>query len=419
MSIRSNGNLTEKITARFWVASLLVATAGVLTLDSTPAKAPISGSHPNFGDPRAGMQILIQKGCARCHPLFAAGRSGAPNLARAFPSYGDAAELLAGMWNHAPEMWKEMSERRIPLPMFTESEMTSLFAFLYSIRSLDEPGDSQRGQKLFAEKGCTGCHAIGRRGRSRLGPDLTSQKKRINLISWVRAIWNHAPAMQAQMETSGFRWPDLEADDVTDIISYLQGSDKRMLRLLPLRPANAEAGRQLFQKKGCASCHLAPGAGLADAPTFVPFPLAPTLPHFVARMWNHIPAMLEKMKERGVRHVEFSDQEMADLIAHLFVEQFFEIRGNSTNGRELFRKKGCTPCHVVEGESTRPGLPIRRGPVRPARFATVLWNHGPAMFNLLGGRVDFWPHLSPREMADLMAYLESVGSPRRLIDSRR
>jgi len=41
------------------------------------------------------------------------------------------------------------------------------------------------------------------------------------------------------------------------------------------------------------------------------------------------------------------------------------------------------------------------------------------MFNMLGDRVDFWPQFWPGEMTDLIAYLDSISSPKRLADSHR
>jgi len=417
-----HGNSAEGIQA--WLVAAAVAATAVLIVAPPHAVPQASHSGSGFvaGDAKAGMQIFIQKRCAHCHILFGDGRRGAPNLARASSSRADGWDLVAGMWNHAPAMWKEMKVRQVPLPTFTEGEMISLFAFLYSIRSVDEPGVPERGRHLFAEKGCIACHRIGRKG-GRVGPDLKTLRDRLNLVIWIRAMWNHAPVMAAQMEARGFRWPELQANDVADIISYLQGSDHRalprLLRILPLRPADSEAGQVLFEKKGCASCHSVHGVGPSDAAELVSTPLPRTLPQFVARMWNHIPAMRARMQARSVRHAEFSDQEMADLIAYLFVEQFFETKGDHTIGRQLFKKKGCGSCHNSEDESTRPRLSLRKAPSTPARFATVLWNHGPAMFNMLGDRVDFWPQFWPGEMTDLIAYLDSISSPKRLADSHR
>jgi len=419
MTAKSDGNSVKGII--LWLAAAALSAAVVLIVALPRAVAQVSGSDSGFvgGDPRAGMQFFIQKGCAHCHPLFSEGSRGAPNLARALSSRAAVSEVVADMWNHAPAMWKEMKARQKPLPNFTEAEMTSLLAFLYSIRAADEPGNQGRGRHLLIEKGCVTCHKIGRQG-GRVGPDLrTLREHRLNLVSWTRAVWNHAPTMEAQMASRGIPWPQLQDTDVTDIISHLQGSDHRALRILPLRAANVEAGRALFDKKGCASCHNLRGVGPSDAPDLVSIALPGTLPQFVARMWNHIPAMRARMETKSVPHAEFSDQEMADLLAYLFVERFFETKGNPTMGRELFSKKGCDSCHTVEGESARPELTPLQAASAPAHFATVVWNHGPRMYNTLGDRVDLWPQFWPGEMADLIAFLASAGPVIRRTDNRQ
>lgn len=402
------------------VGAALAATVVLMVAPPhTLAQVSGSGSTSVAGDPRAGMQIFIQKGCAHCHPLFSEGSRGAPNLASTLSSRTSVSEVVADMWNHAPAMWKDMKARQKPLPHFTEAEMTSLLAFLYSIRSVDQPGEPRHGHHLLIEKGCITCHKIGRQG-GRVGPDLrTLREHRLNLVSWIRAVWNHAPTMEAQMASRGIPWPELQDTDVTDIISHLQGSDHRALRILPLRAADAEAGRALFEKKGCAFCHTLRGVSPSDAPKLISIRLPGTLPQFVARMWNHIPAMRARMQAKSVRHEEFSDEEMSDLLAYVFVERFFETTGNPTRGRELFSKKGCGSCHTVEGESARPALSPQEGSSAPAHFATVVWNHGPTMYNTLADRVDLWPQFWPGEMADLIAYLASAGSVKQLTDNRR
>jgi cytochrome c551/c552 len=404
-----------------WLAAAALSAAVGLIVALPHAVAQVSGPGSGFvaGDPKAGMQIFIQKGCAHCHPLFSEGSRGAPNLARALSSHATMSEVVAEMWNHAPAMWKEMKAMQKSLPKFTDAEMTSLLAFLYLIRSADKLGDQGRGRRLLVEKGCVTCHKIGRQG-GRVGPDLrTLREHRLNLVSWSRAVWNHAPAMEVQMASRGIPWPELQDTDVTDIISHLQGSDHRALRILPLRPADAEAGRALFKQKGCVSCHNLRDVGATGAHDLIPMPLPGTLAQFVARMWNHIPAMRARMQARNILHAEFSDQEMADLLAYLFVERFFETKGNPTIGRELFNKKGCGSCHTVEGESATPRLSPQEDASAQAHFATVVWNHGPTMYNTLGDRVDLWPQFWPGEMADLIAYLASAGSVKQRTDNRR
>jgi cytochrome c2 len=99
-----------------------------------------------------------------------------------------------------------MGVTRVDLPIFTETEMANLFAFIYSVRSMDEPGDPERGRRLLFSKGCSECHAISGRGRG-IGPDLRDWASYRNPVSWIQAMWNHAPVMQELMDARGLPWP--------------------------------------------------------------------------------------------------------------------------------------------------------------------------------------------------------------------
>ncbi len=60
---------------------------------------------------------------------------------------------------------------------FEEDEVSALIAYLHSIskgssKNATVPGDSQRGEELYAKNGCVGCHRVGMKG-SVYGPDLS------------------------------------------------------------------------------------------------------------------------------------------------------------------------------------------------------------------------------------------------------
>ena len=104
------------------------------------------------GDPKSGIKIFFEKGCIRCHSILGEGGRTAPDLARTPARHLGAAELVAAMWNHAPAMWEKMTLERLTAPEFSTDEMTDLFAFLYSVRSLDEPGDPDLGRQFLRRK---------------------------------------------------------------------------------------------------------------------------------------------------------------------------------------------------------------------------------------------------------------------------
>ncbi len=355
------------------------------------------------GDPKAGMQIFFDKGCARCHAVLGEGGRTAPDLARAPVGHLSASELVAAMWNHAPGMWEKMRLERVPQPRFAPAEMMNLFAFLYSVRSLDEPGDAERGRKLLDEKHCLACHAIAGQG-GRGGPDLARWAPYRNPVSWVQAMWNHGLTMQSMMAGRGLSWPEFRDGDMADLIACIRSLAMNPKPRPELRQANASAGRQVFQAKGCAQCHAIRGAGGARAPDLGAQPFPRTLGQFAGLMWNHAPAMWTSMQARRVAPPRFSNQEMADLIAYLFTERYFERAGSPGHGGRIFAEKGCGSCHESRA-SGAPDLVRWRGAASPVPVAAALWNHGPLMLERMQKQHIAWPRFAGGEMSDLMEFL--------------
>lgn len=395
----------EKGTAgrRIGVAWLFYLLLFALTGGRLAAQGP-SGGYFIPGDAKAGMKIFFEKGCAGCHAVLGEGGRTAPDLARAPSGHLSAADLVAAMWNHAPPMWEKMRQQNVSLPTFDDSEMSDLFAFLYSVRSMDEPGDAGRGRRLLTEKHCRECHAIAGEG-GRTGPDLLQWASYRNPVSWIQAMWNHAPAMQTLMEERGLPWPEFKGNDVTDLMAYVRTQVTNPRQHVYLQPADVEAGRALFRKKGCAACHGGSRVARFRAPTFGRGPLPRTVGQFAALMWNHSPAMWATMQARQIPRPKFSNKEMADLIAYLFAERYFEATGNASRGVRVFEEKGCASCHTGDGEGEGPALSGWRGRVTPTALATALWNHGPVMLERMREQQMDWPVFRPGEIVNLMELL--------------
>jgi len=370
------------------------------------------------GDAKAGMKTFFDKGCVRCHAVLGEGGKSAPDLGRAPAGHLSAAELVAAMWNHAPQMWTRMEQEKVTPPGFTESEMANLFAFLYSVRSMDEPGDADRGQRLFSEKHCVECHKTAGPGGTR-APDLRQWGAYRNPVSWIQAMWNHAPAMQAQMEARGYSWPEFQGNDVADLIAYVRTQATNQRQHFYLQPASPEAGRALFREKGCSNCHSLRATGRAAAPDLGTRALPRTLGQFAALMWNHSPVMWASMKTLHIPRPQFSNKEMADLVAYLFAERYFEPSGNTGRGGRVFGVKGCASCHAPGGKGSAPDLARWRGQVSPVGLATAMWNHGPVMLGHMREQRMPWPVFRPGEVVDLMEYLNQGEPEKRTAGLRR
>lgn len=370
------------------------------------------------GDAKAGMKTFFDKGCVRCHAVLGEGGKSAPDLGRAPAGHLSAAELVAAMWNHAPQMWTRMHQEKVTPPGFSEAEMSNLFAFLYSVRSMDEPGDADRGQRLFSEKHCVECHKASGQGAAR-APDLRQWGAYRNPVSWIQAMWNHAPAMQAQMETRGYAWPEFQGNDVADLIAYVRTQAANRRQHFYLQPASPEVGRALFREKGCANCHSLRAAGRAAGPNLGTRALPRTLGQFAALMWNHSPSMWASMKSLHIPRPQFSSKEMADLVAYLFAERYFEPSGNSGHGERVFGMKGCASCHAPGEKGSAPDLARWRGRVSPVGLATAMWNHGPVMLGHMREQEMPWPVFQPREIVNLMEYLNQGVPEKRSAGVRR
>ncbi len=77
-------------------------------------------------------------------------------------------------------------------------------------------------------------------------------------------------------------------------------------------------GQAVFQAKGCVRCHAVRGAGGRIGPDLGRKAVKGSFFEIAAGMWNHSPAMGEKMQEYHLRRPTFEGSELADLAAFLY-----------------------------------------------------------------------------------------------------
>jgi len=212
-------------------------------------------------------------------------------------------------------------------------------------------------------------------------------------------------AMQALMGARGLRWPEFQGTDVADIIAYIRTQATNPRRHFYLEPADPATGRIIFQQKGCTNCHGVRGSAGVGAPQLGDRSLPRTLGQFAGLMWNHSPAMWTSMRTQEIPRPQFSNKEMADLIAYLFAQRYFDPSGSAHQGRRIFEVKGCATCHLPDGEGIGPALSPWRAKVTPMALATAMWNHGPMMLTRMREQQIPWPRFQSQEMVDLMEFL--------------
>jgi cytochrome c2 len=154
--------------------------------------------------PASGRTLLVSKGCVGCH-------HGELTLEAHRTRYS-LTDFAAAMWNHP----FRTGHYQMPL---SDEEMSGLVGYLVATQFFEERGDPEQGERLFAKKGCGGCHdnpSSGAPGRSVMSGRMTS-------FGMVAALWKHGRVMLNAMRQQNIPWPRFRGSEMADISAYLHG----------------------------------------------------------------------------------------------------------------------------------------------------------------------------------------------------
>lgn len=265
------------------------------------------------------------------------------------------------------------------------------------------------GSDVFEEKGCMACHAVNGLGGT-VGPDLGQVPRRRSFYELAASLWNHVPKMETWMAEYGIDQRQMNAHEAADLIGFLFTVDYFDA------PGDVAVGKRLFTGKRCFVCHRVGDYGGDVGPDLARLGQFGSPILVAATMWNHGPAMAERMEELGVERPIFEGSELNDLIAYLqsiapepIEGPVYVLPGRAEAGRVIFVEKRCQECHSVQGVGGRAGPPLaghgRRWGL--TEFAAAMWNKAPAMTAVMEEEMAI-PRLGGTEMADLVAYLYSI-----------
>lgn len=277
------------------------------------------------------------------------------------------------------------------------------------------PDNPAAGAKLFVDKQCVLCHALGS-GDNRVGPDLARISFPGTILDLVGAFWNHGGAMRDKMRELRVPVPVLQSGEMADLLAFLTAYRYYLAQVG--EPGNPVRGQQLFEAKDCSACHGGPADFQKKGPSLTKYQSHFSAIYIAQAMWNHGGEMAEVMRDAGVPWPKFSGREMGDLLAYLQTgvsagraDRVYYEPGSPRRGAELFVSKRCRVCHAIGGDGGRvgPDLGARGEFMEPiASIAGLMWNHSHQMtaeFQKRGiRRVTF----SGQEMADIISYLYFV-----------
>ena len=356
-------------------------------------------NHLYAGDAQRGAAVLRNENCLRCHSVRAndiprfgqqgEGGNTAPDLSHPMGRRFTPAVLASLMWNHAPVMWASMKDQGIERPQVSEQDGDDLFAYFFSIRFFEKPGEAERGKQVFEVKHCAECHSLDQAG-SGPGHPVSTWKSLSDPILLVHDMWDHVEAMQNALAERKRGWVTLSGQELTDLSLYLQN-----LPQIPKTPGefslpDPASGEPAF-KATCIRCHT----GSMSLETRLS---NMTLLDVAAAMWNHIPKMKDVPRT--------SQEDMRTIVAYIWERQYLGPPGNAARGARVFEAKRCAVCHN-DPQSGAPKLPGRNLGYTTSTMIHVLWTHGPEMLDKMKQKGLAWPHLAPDDVSNVVAYLNS------------
>jgi len=212
-----------------------------------------------------GRRLIVESGCFSCHEI--PGFEGLTFLGPALDGIGyKVRPEWLGAWLKDPKSY--LSKSKMGNFRLSADEIAGLQGFLLSQVAqmpIDSAGvdwkkaDTANGRALFGELRCVSCHAVNGRGGT-TGPELTRIGDKVRR-DWLFSFLKDPHRVQPDTPMLQYR---LTGDQVRDVSAFLleeyrssdAGSESSPGARLDARLV--DAGRAVFERRGCVSCHRLP-----------------------------------------------------------------------------------------------------------------------------------------------------------------
>jgi mono/diheme cytochrome c family protein len=367
--------------------------------DSPPR--PVKGKASEDGDEDAGQVLVGESRCITCHSIHDRGGKLAPELERVGDKVREdwLSNFLRNVHYYQPE--------KIMLSYnFTEQDALDIAAYMVEEYSdeeyelpeeaydLDQPMPPSKrqamigeGEKVFAKKGCSGCHRIdGIDVLPKVGPKLTNIGNRLEstldfgdyteilptLYNWIFMKIRQPMVFDSSSTMPHFNLSDREAFEITIALLGNKETGYATDYLVPETEASVykkpggEFG-ELFDRYSCISCHSVDKYG--GTVSTVPLTIEGStvqfdwLRDYLIRPYALRPILTERMP-----HFRMTEREaslMAEYITRVYVSdeipRFFEFElklADIAAGRQIVDSLQCVNCHIIGGKGGYLGPPL-------------------------------------------------------------
>jgi cytochrome c551/c552 len=349
-------------------------------------------------NPLKGRIVFEQKGCIDCHAINGYGGNTAPDFGT-HNFFGSDFDLISQMWNHSPNMIREMGEKNIDKQKFSGTDFSNLRYFLYFLRYLGSSGNVSKGQELFSKMKCSSCHSVNGENTKKIRLDKIGVYATPLYLAQV--MWNHSAKMQKMQKLSGIKIPEFKNNDFADLSAYIaEVSTYGERKKIYMSPGNPLKGEKLFDSKKCSYCHVQNHIG----PDLTNFNFNKSVTEIAGMMWNHASNMEKVMEKNKISWPAFEGDEMANLISYLYFKNRSDIKGSVEEGKQLIKDKGCGSCHNSGNSYGAPDINTIGPFSNVDDFFSELWNHLPLMEKNLYAKGKSLPKLLPSDIKSLYLY---------------
>ncbi len=331
---------------------------------------------PAFDVNEFGQEVARVERCETCH--LATNRAGFEEAPQPHATHPHIEELLGP---HPPERFgctpchqgdgvalddihdAHGHDHHFDKPLLAEPIIESACARCHDDQfEFDAAPTLTRGRKTVEHYGCTGCHKIEGMSDRRVGPPFHHIGDKV-FPEWLRR-WIDAP----EEYLANVRMPNFQLDReqstataafLLSISSPWEGTES-----VSMEGADPEAGRWVFEERGCQACHAIDGVGGDHGPDLSKAG-EKLRPEWTAA-WIKRPRHYNP--EARMPALRLSDEEARDVAA--YVSSRGERRPDADlserlrdpelieRGEELVGKYGCFGCHLIEGMESRSRIGV-------------------------------------------------------------